>query len=447
MNDYLPKSYSAVLKATALALALAPAHAYCWSTPVAVDLNTTTAKRFETVLSVAAGTGLVRGIAWASNGETTDTQNGLFYSPSTNGGATWLPAQDLLNTPARPLGSWGERPCLASDLANIWVLAYDACTVAGKTITGDRDIFFLRSTNAGGTWTTPTTLNTDAADTRIQNYNPSLATNRSGVWVASWETETHLTTSTRATYGINVARSSDNAGTWSAPQGLDVPSSNSALMENPAVATTGLGTWIVAWDSTMTTDTDIRYARSTDNGLTWSPPQYLNTTALTDSKDICDGNIRLAATPAGTWVAVWTSSYDQATTSPVRDRILFARSTDNGQTWSNPAPVDATVDSTRPVRISPDVTWDGSTFAVLWTGPAGLQVSYSADGSTWSAPANVANGSGYDGSGVSRPRLASNASGLRAGAWISKLGAATGPNIIFAPDQASSKVTEWQMFW
>lgn len=440
-------SFSARDLLALLAMVLVPAQAYCWSAPVAVDLNTTTARRFETVLSVAAGTGLARGICWSSDGVSTDTQNSLFYSRSSDGGSTWLPAQDLLNMSARPLGSWGERPCLASDLANTWLITYDACAVSGKTIGTDRDIYFLRSSNAGGSWSVPTTLNADSADPRVQNYNPAVATDRAGVWLAAYETETHATSETRANYGISVARSSNNALSWGTPQSLDLASSASTFMENPAVATTGLGTWIVAWDSTTSNDTDLRYSRSTDNGMNWSAAPYLNTSALADLADMTDKNVRLAATPGGTWVAVWTSSYDSATTSPVRDRILFARSTDNGQSWSNPSPIDATIDSTRPVRISPDVTWDGSSFAAIWTGPAGLQVSYSPSGSSWSAPVAVANGSGYEGSGPSRPRLASNASGLRAGAWINQPATAIGPNIIFAPDQASANVAEWQMFW
>src|SRR5688572_15571182 len=70
-------------------LATLACSAFAWDTPVAVDVNTTTAIRFNTTLSAAAGAADSRGVVWASDGHTTDNLNGVFLSRSSNGGATW----------------------------------------------------------------------------------------------------------------------------------------------------------------------------------------------------------------------------------------------------------------------------------------------------------------------------------------------------------------------
>ncbi|TML11736.1 MAG: exo-alpha-sialidase [Actinobacteria bacterium] len=89
---------------------------------------------------------------------------------------------------------------------------------------------------------------------------------------------------------------------------------------------------------------DIYYVRSTDNGLTWSPPLRLD----------ADGGTRgqwqpsVAVTPAG---HVFVSWYDQRNTSG-DDLQRFGRlSTDNGASWQPAAPVS---DVTYAVPTQPD---------------------------------------------------------------------------------------------
>ena len=55
----------------------------------------------------------------------------------------------------------------------------------------------------------------------------------------------------------------------------------------PMVATDGAGTWLAVWQSEPTSgsDQDIRLARSTDKGVTWSAWTSLNTNAQTDAGD------------------------------------------------------------------------------------------------------------------------------------------------------------------
>ncbi len=150
--------------AAAVCLSALPVSGWGWTSPTAVDLNTTTARRFDTTLSAAAGSGQTRGVVWASDSEATDSLNGVFFSRSANGGASWSARQDLIGISSLPLGSWGDRPCLATDLGQTWVIGWDACRVIGSSIQGDRDIYFVRSTDGGVTWSSPATLNSNAAD-------------------------------------------------------------------------------------------------------------------------------------------------------------------------------------------------------------------------------------------------------------------------------------------
>jgi hypothetical protein len=422
-----------------------PAAGICWTSPTAVDLNTTTAIRFDSTVSAAAGNGNSRGVVWASDGETTDNLNGVFFSRSADAGATWSPRVDVLNTSVLPLGSWGERPCIATDSGNTWVIAWDAGKVIGKTIQADRDIYFLRSSDGGLNWSTSGTLNANAANTNIRNYDVNLATDKLGTWCSAWSADVYAAPTSAPSQLISVSRSSDNALTWPAVQFLD-DSTSSSYNQNPAIATNGAGTWMVAWDVSNTTDTDIRYCRSTDNGITWSAGNWLNTTAVGDDVAVgnYDGQVRLAGKSGGVWVAVWTSSYDPASTAPATDRVLFARSVDNGATWSAPAAVAASGVSP---RQTPDIVWSGSQFALMWSGPSGLEASYSSDGSSWSAPVSVAAATALAGGSESRPRLAAGTTGLRLGAWVRRPATATGPDIAAAQDASGSAVTDWNLMW
>src|ERR1043166_8763881 len=107
----------------------------------------------------------------------------------------------------------------------------------------------------------------------------------------------------------------------------------------PHVASDGQGHWVAVWASNENlggvtgADFDIFVARSTDNGATWTPPAPLNTNATTDSQN--DNNPQIATDGKGHWVAVWDSKNPLGGMGTDSD-IHFARSTDNGATWTNP---------------------------------------------------------------------------------------------------------------
>ena len=212
-------------------------------------------------------------------------------------------------------------PSLTTDGHGNWIAAWNESQGGTLGITGGAAPVFSRSLDDGATWSglalvRPETASDNAAD-------PDVATDTNGRWILVWGTTGQ---ELRATI------SDDNGQTWGSPTVL-ISSAFPAIDIQARIATDRAGTWVVAWRSsdnlggTIGNDGDILFSRSTDNGLGWSVPAPLNTNAATDAPYNLDTGVRIATDRAGTWVAVWSIYAD----------AWYARSTDNGATWSAPA--------------------------------------------------------------------------------------------------------------
>ncbi len=121
--------------------------------------------------------------------------------------------------------------------------------------------------------------------------------------------------------------------------------------ERPQIETDGAGNWVAVWDvfddpgSPTGTDLDIFTARSTDAGQTWSAPVPLNSNATTDAGD--DLRPALTTDGDGVWIAIWYSNENLGGVTGGDYDIFFSRSTNAGQTWSAPAllNINGTTDS------------------------------------------------------------------------------------------------------
>ena len=121
--------------------------------------------------------------------------------------------------------------------------------------------------------------------------------------------------------------------------------SDSAKDEKPSLATDGQGNWVCAWSSAgaagFGSDQDIMVAHSTNNGTTWSAPAPLNTNAAGDVGS--DGSPRLLTDGQGRWISTWlTTNYGGDWD------IAYAISTDLGVTWNPPTPVNTNAYSDSP---------------------------------------------------------------------------------------------------
>jgi hypothetical protein len=171
----------------------------------------------------------------------------------------------------------------------------------------------------------------------------------------------------------------------------------SSLRGGPTVATDRAGHWVTVWEAApysngIAGDFDLYVSRSTDNGATWSPPERLHANGAEDTGD--DTAPCLATDGTGTWVCVWASTERFGDSLKAGSNVLFAVSTDNGESWSAPAPLN---DNAMPGGDAPAVTdhqpelkfdfqggwicvWQRSSATVL----ADIYSATSGDGTAWS---------------------------------------------------------------
>jgi len=229
---------------------------------------------------------------------------------------------------------------------------------------------------AYGQWppdvTYPEPLNTNAASDTGVDWDPQLTTDGAGNWVAVWESQDDLDGTIGTDPDILFARSADNGVSWSVPEALNTnAASDWGADELPQLTTDGAGNWVAVWYSnddlsgTIGGDGDILFSRSVDSGASWSATAALNTNASSDSGG--DGDPEVTIDGQGNFVAVWDSSENLGGTIGTDHDILFSRSIDNGLSWSAPAALNTNASSDSGTDASPQLTTDGAGNCVaLW---------------------------------------------------------------------------------
>lgn len=116
------------------------------------------------------------------------------------------------------------------------------------------------------------------------------------------------------------------AAPWQNPVAIGPGASAPATDARPGMAVAPGGAIHVIWEASG----DIRYARSTDGGTTWSVPR-----AISDDATTTQEAPTLAVDAGGRLYAAW---YDRRTTPP---QVFLTRSDDGGATWSPNLRVDS----------------------------------------------------------------------------------------------------------
>ncbi len=291
--------------------------------------------------------------------------------PAIAGWPCWTDPEALNNNAPTDSGhDW--QPQVTTDGAGNWVAVWVSQDDLGGTIGTDRDILVARSSDNGLAWTDPAPLNNNAATDSRGDGVPQVTTDGASHWVAVWESDSSLGGTIGTDYDILVALSTDGGFTWTDP----APLNNNATTDSggdfwPQVSTDGVGNWVAVWYSgdslggTIGTDSDILVAGSSDNGLTWTDPAPLNNNAATDSGG--DYDPQVTTDGVANWVAVWHSFDDLGGTIGTDGDILVAGSSDNGLTWTDPGPLNnnAATDSGSDSR--PQVTTDGAgNWVAVW---------------------------------------------------------------------------------
>ena len=322
-------------------------------------------------------------------------------------------------------------PDIATDAAGTWLAVWRSNVTPEARAGDDFDIFAARSSDQGRTWTEQEALNSNATDDSGNDWSPKLVFDGRDAWVATWTSDDSLEGTIGEDQDVLTAHSTDAGATWSAPIPVNTNAPDDSESDSNAhVATSGDGHLVVLWtsgndlDGASGPDLDILIAHSSDRGVTWSPPTPVDPGAATDG--LHDYRPRSATDGRGHWMAVWSTS-DPETGS----FIQITQSYDDGWTWSLPSVLDAPVPETRTFAFRPDVASDGDgTWIVVWYSNDPLQgtsgedwdILYARsddDGATWSAPAPLDRNADRDSGTDWAARITSVGPGWFAVAWVS----------------------------
>ena len=302
------------------------------------------------------------------------------------------PPENILNTNAAEDSGADVFASIETDGFGNWVSAWRSNEDLGGALGADYEIFTAYSTNSGASWSAPAALNSNAASSAADDRQPVLRTNRAGVWIAAWSSDADLNGTLGSDRDVVFARSLDNGVTWSAPQAIDGAASTDSGADDRVVLGYRDGVFVAIWQSADGNDFEITAARSTDGGVTWS-----TTSTLTDN-GANDTLPTIASDGLGNWVAVWES--DEALVGGDGD-LFVSRSTDAALSWSTPVILNSNALSDSGQDLRPRLATDGfGAWLLVWDSNEDLGGALGSDrdvlfsrstdaGLTWSAPTAI----------------------------------------------------------
>ena len=363
----------------------------------------------------------------------------LCFSRSLDYGQTWSPMKELKIKFATDDGDDLD-PNLATDGKGNWMVVWRSRDSQQVNKGNDPDIMMSFSSDDGLTWSAPSPVNNDAVtDGQKMDDYPHVATDGKGNWAVSW---TFMDPRTgRWEEGIAAAASSDRGAHWSDPVKVGSFFEGSLIGIMSSLATDNQGHWVTVWDAPSSAtggDLEIFSAVSTTNGVSWTAPKVLNTNAAADSGS--DRFPRVATDGLGRWICTWTTVDTLGGTVKAGSNILFARSTDNGQTWSTQKPVNPNALTEGGLDLYSRVVTDRhGQWSIMWEtrqwgGDLDIAYSTSTDnGAHWTAMApvnpNALTDSDWEGGGPASLNQATDGNGHWGFVWDGHdpQGGTTGP--------------------
>jgi hypothetical protein len=351
-------------------LVIAPGLMSAASPPALLFADTSGTSRSEAQISAAEGGAGNWGVLWTSNAPV-GIDVGILFQRSTNDGVTWSAPLDVSLAGVNPTDT-GTNPMLATDGGNTWVAAWDATEDAGSGMQTLRKIFVTRSADGGANWATPVAVSEELPFNTRSNYEPCIGTDGAGVWVVVWEGRGTGPLINERDSDLIFARSTDNGATWSAPAVLNSNAATDTKQDQrPRLATDKAGKWMVAWMAYGTNEmtvpyspaSDIYVARSADNGATWQAPMLVSTTGVPTDRTF-DNYPAIVFAGSAKWAVAWDST---ETTPPLvqpGSRVWASRSTDDGDTFSAPVCVQPGTDYIAATHVQATVA--GSSLVLTW---------------------------------------------------------------------------------
>jgi len=201
---------------------------------------------------------------------------------------------------------------------------------------------------------------TAITNNNIDDFLPKIETDEKGTWVVTW-------TAQNGDKDILYSVSHNNGQSWTSEKLINSHgNSDSSIDTESDIITDAKGTWLVVWSSTeninnqIGNDSDILFARSVDNGENWSQATMLNISALNDSSFDHDKLPSIASDKNGNWIAVWQSSHDLNEQLGSDEDILYSISNDEGISWQPPLPIDNFSQNDNSKDLNPKISSDKS---------------------------------------------------------------------------------------
>jgi len=200
---------------------------------------------------------------WIVNPATGKTQYDLFYIYSNDNGQTWWPWD-----PRQLTSTFDDDYCpyvWQTQDGSIWVVWY-------RLLPGNYEVFYKKFSPQTNSWSADTQLTFDASPDKM----PSIAQARNGTMLIFWHTYR------LDNFDVYYVTSADNGVTWSAETRF---TTSTDVDNDPALFKNIEGVLYVFWSvrpPTSTGYTDIYYATSYTNGVSWSAPVALVTDKYDD---------------------------------------------------------------------------------------------------------------------------------------------------------------------
>lgn len=137
---------------------------------------------------------------------------------------------------------------LANDGDAHWVAMFGTSTWKRDVYGADGDVFAVRSGDGGESWTEPSPLDGAATLDGGPDFAPSIAVDASGRWLAAWSSHRPVGPEDNLDADLLVSVSTDAGATWSEPSSLD-PAMNTDASGDSGVllAARGADTWLAVW--------------------------------------------------------------------------------------------------------------------------------------------------------------------------------------------------------
>lgn len=175
----------------------------------------------------------------------------LWFVNSRDDGATWSPparlARNIVCTGCN-LHKRYRRISTAGDGTGNWVAVFASPLLDPERWGYDADIFVMRSSNSGATWTAPSPLLPDSATDGSRDLFPSVATDRTGRWLVTFTSYRPFRGPTDMDADVVAAMSTDGGFSWTRAVAVNEDAAVDAVGDlAPTLIADDRGVWMAAW--------------------------------------------------------------------------------------------------------------------------------------------------------------------------------------------------------